>query len=123
MEMEWRMNAPKVKSPEVIGRVAATPVCAKILDLTSSGCLAECGSPLIQQGRTILLDLSESCEVAGTVAWKVGNRVGIEFADLISPAEMTRLLSVKGGEPARDKPLQDSFGRSQPPLSGRFRLI
>lgn len=121
--MERRSTPRTTTSRGVIGRVAATPVRAKIIELSTSGCRAECGNALIQQGRTILLDLSESCEVAGTVVWKYGDRVGIEFAEPISQAELTRLLNVNGGEPPRDQPLQDGFGRPLPPLSGSFRLI
>ena len=121
--MERRKSPRAAMNQEVIGRIPATPIRAKILDLSGSGCQIESESPLVLVGRTILLDLSDTCELAGTVVRKSGDHAGIEFTEPINPEILSRLLTPDGKALADDSVLRDSFGRHLPPLGANFRVI
>ena len=83
----------------------------------------ESRSPLVVVGRTVLLDLSDTFEVAGTVAWKTGDRIGVEFLAQISPEILSRALTPNGETLTNDLALRDGFGRQLPPLGANLRLL
>ncbi len=106
---------------EVVGRIPATPVNVTVLDLSTSGCLVEATAPLIKQGRTILLSLSDSVEIAGQVVWQDGSRFGVQFHREISTDELSSLM-VRPDDRESGTSLRDRFGRLLPPLSARIRI-
>ncbi len=121
--MERRKSPRSPVDREVAARIPATPMVARILDMSTSGCLAEAHSPLIREGRTILLNLSGTDEITGTIAWQEGDRVGIKFLEEISQETLSRVLKSDGGESQENTTMRDRFGRALPPLAANFRFL
>jgi hypothetical protein len=78
---ERRRGAPRVPIDAVIqARVPATPIDARLLDVSTTGCLIQ--TPHIDRvarGATILLSLSHSEHVSGQVVRISGSRFGVRF--------------------------------------------
>jgi hypothetical protein len=121
--MERRSNPRTEVNQEVDERAPATPIRGKVLDLSASGCLMETDSALVIVGRTVLLALSDTVEVAGSVVRKSDHQVGIEFAEPLKPDVLSYLLNVDRKTFANGSALRDGFDRQLPPLGAKFRPI
>jgi hypothetical protein len=64
-----------------------TPI--RLRNISSTGALIECGAPL-RVGSEPLLDLGEAGTVFATVAWIVGDQVGLKFHDLFDLSRLAQ---------------------------------
>jgi PilZ domain len=65
-----------------------SPIAVRIRNLSASGMMAECAE-MFAKGQRVTLDLRGVGEVAGSVAWSDGKRIGVAFDHLIDP-QLTR---------------------------------
>ena len=61
-------------------RVPASPVSARILDLSHFGCQLETPSRRVPAGSTVNISFDSEHLVSGQVQWSAGDRVGVWFA-------------------------------------------
>ena len=118
-----RRNSPRSPTNrEIVARIPATPIQARILNLSTSGCLAEAQSSLIQAGRTILLIFSAANEIAGTVVWQGDGQLGVKFTQELSGETVSRLVAAEVERSEHEK-MRDRFGRALPALPATFRIV
>lgn len=119
MDTDRRAAAIRFKvSLAVQGRVPATPIMAKLANVSLTGCMletAEC--ELIAPGATILLTISNIITLAGQVVWRVGSRVGIKFQSRASEDTLVRIRRASSHLNVDTMAISDSFGRDLPDLA------
>jgi|KBSSwiS6_1023812.scaffolds.fasta_scaffold02178_3 hypothetical protein len=89
-------EARRVKRDEVFRRTTISidsrpAVRAIVVDISPLGCMVRCDAAA-GQGMTLAVDLPGLGNVAGTVAWSIMGRIGVEFANPIAESLYEPLL-------------------------------
>ncbi len=114
--MERRRKQRTVVDRKVIGRVSATPIEVKLLDLSVSGCKAQSSSIRVALGATILLNFPDAETVIGEIVWHEADIFGISFDHEISAESLMRFICNGLEETRVEAFVRDQFGRRLPKL-------
>lgn len=113
--MELRNHSRTAVSAPVKGRVPATPVEIKLVNLSLAGCMVESRSP-VPPGTTILIELAPGEEVAGEVVWGKGTRHGVKFHTALASDALARFTYPLETGNRSFGVMRDRFGRELPCL-------
>ena len=76
-----------------------TPLTMRIRNLSAGGMMAEIGEPF-RVGDRIAIELRGIGALAGTVVWRVENRIGIAFDQEIDPRRARKSVPARAPQPA-----------------------
>lgn len=114
--MERRRNNRSATNREVVAHDPASPIKARILDLSVSGCKALSDSRQIAPGVAVLIDLSENTTIGGQVVWRESDLFGVRFDQNISVETVTLFTQDESVDIKGESFVRDRFGRRLPNL-------
>ena len=85
----------------------------RIRNLSAGGLMAE-GAELVQQGKTVWVNLRNLGWIEGVVAWVQGSRCGVAFADEIDPRIARSPVTVGEGTPRFVRPALAQLELAEP---------
>lgn len=101
----------------VEGRVPATPISARLLNISVAGCMIETMNyPLVAKAATIFLTITPSTVLSGQIAWNKGDMFGVIFHFPITPEVLADIRRRSGHLENTRMTLSDNLGRELPPL-------
>ena len=117
--MERRVSHRATAKQTIRARISEAPVKLTLLDLSVSGCKAQCKGLALEPGAPVTLVLSENESIPGQVAWCDGGVAGIRFDRELSLESFLRLVQRGLVATRDDAALRDAFGRRLPELSSK----
>lgn len=96
--MERRTSGRIAIDADIKCRIPATPQSAIIRDLSVTGCRIETVASIRGVGGTIVLDLTETVNVVGTIVWARGREAGIHFNEPLDLGRFVVLDWIEGIE-------------------------
>jgi len=114
--LERRRNNRSITNREVAAHVPASPITARILDISVSGCKAQSDSRWIAPGVAVLIDLSENRTIGGQVVWREADLFGVRFEQNISVETVALFTQGDSVDIKGESFVRDRFGRRLPNL-------
>ena len=112
--MERRVSHRATAKHDVLARVAGTLVELTLLDLSVSGCKAQCKALSIKVGSPLSLALSPDETVHGEIVWADRGLVGIRFSRNLTLETLMQTVRKGTGRLQDEWFVRDTFGRCLP---------
>lgn len=98
-------------------RVPAIPLAARIIEISTTGCLAECDAACeAQAGATVLVQISETDLVPGRIVRRTGHHIAVRFHHPLSGGVIEEKDADTPQSHTISDDLHDHFGRRLPDL-------
>ncbi len=83
---------------------------ATLYNLSRGGCMIELANVAVRPGARIEVRLLDEVNAGGRVAWRIGDKAGIEFVPLLHPTVVENLGFIASGDTFDADDPRDRFG-------------